>query len=138
MQCDQRDDALLRKVGDLVATFPDNYCQSEFIEETQCGTVACVAGYAHMLADCCPQTALGLDDDELFIFHPDWLPSANLPGDTLAERVKSALYALADGADIIEVTHPPSAGSELESRWARVLADRLARPFGPEVFIGAY
>lgn len=133
-----RNEPLLRKVGDLIASFPDSYCQGIFFQETVCDTLANVAGYAYLITDDLPQEALGLRNDELLIFHPDWLPSAHLNGTTLAEQVQSALYALADGADIVEVTHPPDAGSELETRWARILADRLSRPFGPEVFIGAY
>lgn len=56
------------------------------------------------------QEALGLVDGEWPLFDPGWLPAGD-PATPLHERVRDALYALADGATVDEVTGQPAAGT---------------------------
>lgn len=124
-----RDEAMLRKVGDFIVENPEKYKQSRW-----CGTTMCVAGTAvflrsdfkrfindstvqltdrssHFIEELGQET-LGLDyDDAQTLFYAAWLPdgveddeSLQNP-ETLALLVRDALYHLADGATIDEVSH---------------------------------
>lgn len=113
----ERNDTLLRKVGDVIAAEPERYDQDVVL--SYCGTVACVAGHAALLAHpektaaqiinsgpvlATARDALGLSGDEwprLFDF--DWQPAGD-PSTPLHERVQAALYALAEGASVEEVS----------------------------------
>lgn len=129
-----RNAALLRQVGDAVYDHPGQYNQGYWAErahphELTCRTAACVAGWTVRLqpnferfefrglfADRCvmdgksrsveleARRLLGLskaDADRLF--SASWEPDgdAHTP---LHQRVRDALYALADGVDMGEVT----------------------------------
>lgn len=122
----ERNNALLRKVGDVIAAEPHRYDQAEwFNDENECGTTACVAGWAVLLHDGdvprdphgyvhehrideLAQDYLGLDDytaEELFggLWHPaGYRPFYSRRRQ--ARLVRDALYRLADGASICEVT----------------------------------
>lgn len=120
-----RDEGLLRKVGDRVATYPHTYDQYAWLEQDErCGTVGCLAGHTVLLhpefrgviadelvlvgdaVEHLPVVAreqLGLTEYEAdVLFHADWQPAGSGP---LHERVRDALHALADGASIADVTH---------------------------------
>jgi len=125
---DRRDGALLRKVGDVIAAEPQRYSQTTWGRETKCGTVACLAGHAALLnanvaglmghsmgqvilkngwlapTYSLAADALGLaDEEEDVLFAGGWLPAGD-PATPLHERVRDALYALADGATVEEVS----------------------------------
>jgi len=124
---ERRDGALLRKVGDVIAAEPERYKQVNWLVDRTCGTVGCLAGHTAMLVDGyeshdggsgvtvvihgrkrrvseAAQTALGLTDvEEDQLFGSDWEPAGD-PAVPLHERVRDALYALADGATVEEVT----------------------------------
>lgn len=126
----ERNAPLLRKVGDHIAAFPTSYNQTAIIETepgVECGTVACVAGWTAQLASETSQfnlsaltmmigdyhydildgarSLLGLDKSEaMLLFSGGWLPKPSYKGQSHHLAVKDALYALADGADIKEVT----------------------------------
>lgn len=113
----ERDEALLRKVGDVIASEPWRYDQIAVLSE--CGSVGCIAGLSAVLAfpdksgaallELYPITlmaerALGLTSDEAVrLFKWNWEPAGD-PSVPLHERVRDALYALAEGASVEEVT----------------------------------
>lgn len=124
-----RDEALLRKVADAISAYPESYSQMTFM--SSCGTKMCIAGHAAMIADpdCSHQMiaivgrrALGLTQYEaMILFDPNWRPVRSAPSlivgrfrrRPIIEDVADALYRLADGAPIEEVTEyseylPPS------------------------------
>lgn len=121
----ERNDALLRKVGDYIAAEPHRYRQGEWYDEDECGTTACVAGWTVVLHDGdVPRTEcgtpydpgidryaqeyLGIDDETAEeLFNPCWRPAGyrhNHSHARDAELVRDALYRLADGASIGEVS----------------------------------
>lgn len=155
-----RNEAALRKVGDLIADEPDRYDQSLFLIETQdqpCKTVGCVAGHAATLhpdvgkqeegakywfvkyhepnpnprtfgeeqhvwsmatltdgrrtygVESLAREVLGLSPRESErLFAGDWVPlNCTNPDDPyeLATSVRDALYDLAEGASIEDVTY---------------------------------
>lgn len=122
----KRNAALLRKVGRFIEEHPHRYVQGAW----HCGSKMCVAGTAALLCDrfvgwdrededvACVRISketvgredvsdlareeLGLSFDEAdTLFGPDWEPVGE---GRLATRVKKALYALARGADVMDVT----------------------------------
>lgn len=127
---DRRDGALLRKVGDAIFAEPERYDQRFWAKTSTCGTTACVAGHVVTFMDgfervvprddgACDDVvvygevrfiadaataALRLTEDEWrVLFHYNWEPTGD-PSTPLHERVRDALYALADGATVEEVT----------------------------------
>lgn len=123
---ERRNGPLLRKVGDVIAAEPERYEQMLFFDIGECGTRACIAGHAALveygsrvstlrggvvwddgsftLVDEAAQDALGLtEEDAECVFGGRWLPAGD-PSMPLHERVRDALYALADGATVAEVT----------------------------------
>lgn len=122
-----RNAELLRQVGDHIAENPDSYSQSSWLApaDTLCGTVGCVAGHAFRIGyegehyenmgafvywqggqiflDQEATVLLGLEDyDAQVLFHPDWEPAET--AGSLGERVRDALYGLADGKPIEDVS----------------------------------
>lgn len=125
-----RNAQLLRAVGDRIAAYPHLYDQSEWGRTNDCGTVGCVAGHAAELAGYrldvdglfgaavrsddvgrestrdVARDALGLTDEEAArLFAGGWRP-AGWDGheDKVAGLVRDALYRLADGAAVADVS----------------------------------
>lgn len=149
----ERNAAMLRKVGDHIASEPDRYNQSVWAQldtsnekhkgsvmidgvttptiNIECTSTCCVAGTAayfspdvvswiatdsyrphadyaltaegeiKLIMDV-GREALGLDEEDArTLFSESWRPVGE---GTLHENVRDALYALADGADIYDVT----------------------------------
>lgn len=130
---------LLKEVGERIAAEPASYSQATwgYAPQNSCNTTACVAGHALLASGyrltqlqifvdsngkAIPDAAgvirelagnlLGLDANEAAIlFDAEWEPRQDL-GIDLAERVRKALYAIADGADIEDVTEGPTGWQE--------------------------
>lgn len=114
----ERDEALLRKVGDTIAAEPERYDQKVWwLPHSECGSVACLAGHAVELAglpvstltekaiDETAEEVLGLTGYEAGrLFWGGWLPRRSYLGQQLGESIRDALYRLADGASIDEVS----------------------------------
>lgn len=112
-----RNAELIRKVADKVASEPHNYNQQLYI----CDTKGCIAGHAlvesgykvdetglrfvdvgafHIAYTAALLMGLSLDEANV-LFHQQWEPAGEGP---LTERVQKALYALADGASVEDIT----------------------------------
>ena len=128
----QRNQDVLRRVADRIETTPEQYDQQEWFAYegayeapdrgeplTECGSVACIAGWAvHETTGVAPEKweragaeALGLTRREAaLLFYEGWLPAGWEPEDTPAmvgKRAAEALRRLADGARIEDVTKVP-------------------------------
>lgn len=130
---------LLRKVADYVEGHPDQYDQHVWVTNTpdprpylgvgddirvgevvehDCGTQACIAGWAVLLDgqpapihwDAAGREALGLTGEESnVLFDEFWEPLDPDDDETLkAKQVAEALRAIADGAAISTLTAPES------------------------------
>lgn len=123
----ERNAELLRKVADKIAAFPELYDQGCWAEEDACGTTACIAGHALLESGkyrervddwgsvfffnkegvAVPpaeeaEALLGLSKGEATrLFSMGWQPTGE---GLLSERVQKALYAIANGADIEDVS----------------------------------
>lgn len=118
----------LRKVADIIAAEPHRYTQVAYLTEKKCGTQHCIAGWAAALSsefstfdgnanaygflrdgakvwiEGYAGKRLGLEGAERdLLFDAYWTPINVGPG-TKVERVRAALYAIADGATVESVS----------------------------------